>query len=61
MANCTPWAAEKRPPAVQEKPITVSAQGYYPVGMCGANFAALLRKQYDEYGRVIREANIKAE
>ena len=37
------------------------AQGFYPVGMCGAEFSALLRKQYDEYGRLIREANIKAE
>jgi tripartite-type tricarboxylate transporter receptor subunit TctC len=37
------------------------AQGLFPVGMCGADFAALLRKQYDEFGRVIRAANIKAE
>jgi len=37
------------------------AQGLYPVGMCGANFAALLRKQYEDFGRVIREANIRAE
>jgi tripartite-type tricarboxylate transporter receptor subunit TctC len=36
-------------------------QGLYPVGMCGAEFGAYLRKQYDEYGRIIREANIKAE
>jgi tripartite-type tricarboxylate transporter receptor subunit TctC len=36
-------------------------QGLYPVGICGADFGALLRKQYDEYGRVIREANLKAE
>ena len=36
-------------------------QGLYPVGMCGADFGALLRRQYDEFGRVIREANIKAE
>jgi hypothetical protein len=28
--------------------------------MCGADFAALLKKQYNEFGRVIREANIKA-
>jgi tripartite-type tricarboxylate transporter receptor subunit TctC len=35
--------------------------GLYPVKMCGADFAALLRKQYEEFGRVIREANIKAE
>jgi len=35
--------------------------GLFPVGMCGADFAALLRKQYGDFGRVIREANIKAE
>jgi hypothetical protein len=29
--------------------------------MCGADFAALVRKKYDEYRRFIREANIKAE
>ena len=34
------------------------AQGFSPVAMCGVGFAALLRKQYDEYGRVIREARI---
>jgi tripartite-type tricarboxylate transporter receptor subunit TctC len=37
----------------------LSAQGLYPAGLCGADFRAYL--QYDEYGRVIREANIKAE
>jgi tripartite-type tricarboxylate transporter receptor subunit TctC len=35
--------------------------GLFPVGMCGADFAALLRKQYGDFGRVIGEANIKAE
>jgi hypothetical protein len=29
--------------------------------MCGSDFAALLRKQYDDFGRIIREANIKGE
>jgi hypothetical protein len=29
--------------------------------MCGEDFAALVRKQYDEYRRFIRGANIKAE
>jgi len=37
------------------------AQGLYPVGICGADFGAFIRKQYDDYGRIIREANIKAE
>jgi tripartite-type tricarboxylate transporter receptor subunit TctC len=37
------------------------AQGFTPVGMCGSEFGALLRREYDDYGRAIREANIKAE
>jgi tripartite-type tricarboxylate transporter receptor subunit TctC len=36
-------------------------QGLYPIGTCGADFGSYIRKQYEEYGRVIREANIKAE
>jgi len=36
-------------------------QGLYPVGTCGADFAAELSRQYANYGRIIREANIKAE
>ncbi len=37
------------------------SQGFYPVGMCGANFSAVIRKQNDEYGRAIRELNFKLE
>jgi len=29
--------------------------------MCGADFGAFLRKQYDESGRLIGAANIEAE
>jgi tripartite-type tricarboxylate transporter receptor subunit TctC len=47
-----------RAPEVKARLIVL---GLYPVGTCGAEFAALLNKQYDDYGRVIREANIKAE
>jgi tripartite-type tricarboxylate transporter receptor subunit TctC len=36
-------------------------QGLPPVGRCGADFAADIRKQYDEFARAILEANIKAE
>jgi tripartite-type tricarboxylate transporter receptor subunit TctC len=46
---------------VPELKAKLEVQGLYPVGMCGAEFGAFLRKQYDEYGRVVREANIKAE
>jgi tripartite-type tricarboxylate transporter receptor subunit TctC len=35
--------------------------GLYPVGRCGAEFGADMRRRYEEYGRVIRESNIKAE
>jgi tripartite-type tricarboxylate transporter receptor subunit TctC len=45
-------------PEVKTKLVT---QNLYPVGMCGADFGAVLRKQYVEYGRIIAEANIKAD
>jgi tripartite-type tricarboxylate transporter receptor subunit TctC len=45
-------------PTVKPK---LKALGLYPVGRCGANFDADLRKRFDEYGRAIRESNIKAE
>jgi tripartite-type tricarboxylate transporter receptor subunit TctC len=45
-------------PAVKPK---LAALGLYTVGKCGAEFAADLRKRFDDYGRVLREANIKAE
>ena len=35
--------------------------GLYPVGTCLDDFAAHIRRQFDDYGRIIREANIKAE
>jgi len=35
--------------------------GLYPVGICGADFAAHLRKEHEKYGRIIRAANIKAQ
>jgi tripartite-type tricarboxylate transporter receptor subunit TctC len=37
------------------------AQGIYPVGICGTDYVTHLRKTFEEYGRVIREANIRAE
>jgi tripartite-type tricarboxylate transporter receptor subunit TctC len=52
------FAAALQAPEVKARLVV---QGLYPVGTCGVDFAALLRKQYDDYGRVIREANIEAE
>jgi tripartite-type tricarboxylate transporter receptor subunit TctC len=46
---------------VPEFKAKLAMQGLYPVGMCGEDFGAFIRKQYDDYGRAIREANIKAE
>ena len=36
-------------------------QGLYPVGTCGADFGALIKGRYDDYGRMITEAGIKKE
>ena len=59
LAQLARWFSEAlRAPEVKAK---LYAQGFSAVGMCGAEFAALLRRQFDEYGRVIREANIKSE
>ena len=44
------WVSEKK-----------KTKEMYPVGACGADFAAHLRDQFDAYARVIREADIKAE
>jgi tripartite-type tricarboxylate transporter receptor subunit TctC len=52
------FTAAMREPAVKAKLV---AMGLRPVGMCGVEFRDYVRKQYDTYGRVIREAGIKAE
>jgi tripartite-type tricarboxylate transporter receptor subunit TctC len=35
------------------------AQGFNPVGQCGAEFAAYLQSEDDKFGRAVRDANIK--
>ena len=52
------FTAAMQPPDIKAK---LAALGLFPNGTCGADFAAILRKDYEEYGRVIREANIKME
>jgi tripartite-type tricarboxylate transporter receptor subunit TctC len=52
------WGHHIAAPDISQK---LTVQEFYPVGACGADFATYLRKQYDSYGRIIREANIKAE
>ena len=39
----------------------LAAQGLRPVGTCGDDFRAQVRRQYEIFGQVIREAGIKAE
>ena len=52
------FTAALQAPDVRAK---LAVQGLYPVGACGADYAAILHRQYDSYGRAVREANIKAE
>jgi tripartite-type tricarboxylate transporter receptor subunit TctC len=52
------FTAALQTPEVRAK---LAPLGLYPVGTCGADFAATLRKQDDDFARVIREANIKPE
>ena len=53
------WFAEAiEAPDVKPK---LLALGLFPVGQCGGSFARFLHQQYDDYGRQIREANIKAQ
>jgi tripartite-type tricarboxylate transporter receptor subunit TctC len=51
-------SAALKAPEVKEK---LAVQELYPMGVCGADFAAFLRKQNEDYARVIKEANFKLE
>ncbi|MGD0023334.1 MAG: tripartite tricarboxylate transporter substrate binding protein [Xanthobacteraceae bacterium] len=52
------FSAAMQVPQIKAK---FAALGFFPGGACGADFAAILRKDYDDYGRVLRESNFKAE
>jgi tripartite-type tricarboxylate transporter receptor subunit TctC len=59
VAQLAGWfGAAVRAPEITPK---LAAQGLLPIALCGEEFGGYLRKQYDKYGRGIREANIKAE
>jgi tripartite-type tricarboxylate transporter receptor subunit TctC len=51
------FAAAIADPAVRAK---LAAQGLRPVGLCGAPFRDYVRRQYQDYGDVIRKADIRA-
>jgi tripartite-type tricarboxylate transporter receptor subunit TctC len=54
MSQLINWTtAAMRLPDVKRK---LEPLGLYPTKMCGADFAALIRKQYEEFAHVIREA-----
>ena len=46
---------------VPEVKAKLVAGGLFPVGLCGGDFAAYLRKQYDDYAQVIHASNIKVD
>jgi tripartite-type tricarboxylate transporter receptor subunit TctC len=52
------FKAAMQAPEIKPK---LAAQSFLPVGTCGADFGALLRKEYDHYGGIIRATNMKAE
>ena len=59
VAQLAAWfTAALQAPEVKSKLVNV---GLYPVGVCGADFAEHIRRQNIEYGRIIRDANLRAE
>jgi len=52
------FTAALRAPEVEPK---LAQLEFYPTPVCGTDFAAYLRQQHEEYGRIVREANMKAE
>ncbi len=59
LSQLSDWfTAAMQAPEIKPKLVV---QGFYPVGICGEDFGKFLRKKYDEYSRIIREAGIKGE
>lgn len=54
----TSFAAAVQEPEMKAKLVTL---GFDPSGLCGPAFAAYMAQQYEDYGRAIRDANLKAE
>ena len=52
------FAAAGESPALKQR---LASQGLYPNVLCGAEYSAALRRQYERYGDEIRASNIKAE
>lgn len=59
IARLADWfTAALRTPEVKSK---LDTQGLFTVGLCGDAFGGFIRKQYEESGRIIRDANITAD
>ena len=59
LAQFVSWfTAAIQAPEIKSK---LAVQGMFPAGICGAEYGAFTRKQHADYGRAIREANIKAQ
>jgi tripartite-type tricarboxylate transporter receptor subunit TctC len=59
IARLAEWfTAAMQVPDVKAKLIAI---GLYPVGMCGDAYAAHIKKQFEEYARVMKDAGIKGE
>jgi tripartite-type tricarboxylate transporter receptor subunit TctC len=56
LSQITRWfSAATRASEIKAK---FASLGFIPGGQCGGDFAAILRKDYDNYGRTIREAHL---
>jgi tripartite-type tricarboxylate transporter receptor subunit TctC len=59
LAKLSDWfGTALKAPDLQPK---LAQQGLFPVGLCGAPFGDFMRRSAEDYARIIREANIKAE
>jgi tripartite-type tricarboxylate transporter receptor subunit TctC len=52
------FSAAVQTPEIKPK---LAKQGLFSVGICGAEFGTYMRRQADEYSRIVHESNIKAE
>jgi tripartite-type tricarboxylate transporter receptor subunit TctC len=52
------FSAAMKAPTIKAK---YAALGFFAGNVCGADYAAVLHKDYDDYGRIIHDANIKME
>jgi tripartite-type tricarboxylate transporter receptor subunit TctC len=59
LARLAAWlAGAAQVPQVKDK---LAPLGFYSARICGPDFAALYRKTFEDFGRAIRDANIKME